>query len=180
MKNIIIGILVTALLICGCITQLPEETRLKINLYENGEVKSLNEIEGLDDILFVTLQKLNLQAKCVFNEERILRIKSSNKVIEIVFNAPKDITISQWVEPEERRHIKTDKNGYRVLENVKVALFILKDNLNEGLEGHVLVGHEFDGKIGYSCWAIRYGDYGEIDKSWVYRVSNLILMDKVS
>ena len=40
-----------------------------------------------------------------------------------------DITISQWVEPEERYHIPTDEKGYRILENVKTAMFILEDNL---------------------------------------------------
>jgi len=37
--------------------------------------------------------------------------------------------ISQWIESEERYHIQTDEKDYRILENVKNALFILEDNL---------------------------------------------------
>ena len=175
MNKIVIGILIViAATISGCIKQVAEEMQLKINFYENGKMISLDEIKELTDILLNTLKRLNLQAKCVFDEERIKKIKTNNEVIELIFNKSRDITISQWIKPEERNHIKTDKNGYRILENVKVALFILKDNLNEGLEGHVLVGHEFKNKITYTCWAIQQRGSKELYKSWVNEVLNLI------
>jgi len=119
--------------------------------------------------------ELNLQAKCVFSEEDIQEIKQKDRVIELIFKKPVDITISQWVEPEERYHIPTDEKGYRILENVKNALFILEDNLGEGLEGHVLVGHKIDGRIGYSCWAIQQEGSKEIDKTWIDGVNKIFL-----
>ena len=87
-----------------------------------------------------------------------------------------NITISQWIEPEERYHIPTDEKGYRILENVKNALFILEDNQERGLEGHILVGHEVGGRIGYSRWAINIKEEGkpELDKSWIDGINRLM------
>jgi len=84
-----------------------------------------------------------------------------------------DVTISQWVEPEERYHIPTDERGYRILKDVKNAIFILGDCL--GLEGHILVGHEVEGRIGYSCWAIQQEGSKEIDKEWVDKINKIFL-----
>ena len=136
----------------------------EIFLWENGKEKFLaGENSDLSSFLLQTLHKLNLQARCAFGEEHIQEIKQNDKVIELRFRHPRNITISQWVEPEERYHIPTDEKGYRILENVENALFILEDNLDEGLEGHILVGHEVEGRIGYSCWAIQQEGSKEID-----------------
>ena len=144
----------------------------KIVLYENGKQEIIDpkseEGEGLASFLTRKLHELNLQVKCVFSEEDIQKIKQKDRVVELIFKKPVDITISQWVEPEERYHIPTDEKGYRILENVKNALFILKDNQERGLEGHILVGHEVKGKIGYSCWAIK-----EIDKTWISEINKI-------
>ena len=144
----------------------------KIVFYENGKQEVIDpkseEGEGLASLLTRKLHELNLQAKCVFSEEDIQKIKQKDRVVELIFKKPIDITISQWVEPEERYHIPTDEKGYRILENVKNAIFILKDNQERGLEGHILVGHEVKGKIGYSCWAIK-----EIDKTWIDEINKI-------
>ncbi len=144
----------------------------KIVSYENCKQEVIDpkseEGKGIASLLTRKLHELNLQARCVFSEEDIQKIKQKDRVVELIFKKPIDITISQWVEPEERYHIPTDEKGYRILENVKNALFILKDNQERGLEGHILVGHEVEGRIGYSCWAISKD--GEIDKSWIKEV----------
>ena len=153
----------------------------QINLYQDGEVRSLNELEGIPDVLLTTLQELDLQARCAFSQERIDEIKQKDTVMELIFKKPVDITISQFVEPEERHHIATDENGYRILERVKTAIFVLEDKLNEGLWAHVLVGHLIPPKMGsghekewtgYSCWAIRQEESNEIDSSWVYEIAS--------
>lgn len=96
------------------------------------------------------LQELNLQATCVFTKEDIIKIKEKDKVVELVFKNPVDITISQRVESEERYHIPVDDKGYRILEDVKTSLFVLEDNQEGGLEAHILVGHKIEGRISYS------------------------------
>lgn len=138
----------------------------QINLCWDGEVSSLDELKGISSVLLTTFQKLNLQARCVFSQERVDEMKRKDKVIELIFRKPVDITISQFIEPEERHHIATDEDGYRILEEVKIAIFILEDKLDEGLEAHVLVGSVHEGKIGYGCWAIKQEGSNELDKSW--------------
>lgn len=145
-----------------------------IVFYKDGKQEIINpkseDGKGIASLLTRKLHELNLQARCVFSEEDIKEIKQKDRVAELIFKKPIDITISQWVEPEERYHIPVDEKGYRILENVKNALFILKDNQErrlegrglEGIEGlgrlgehdlgHVLVGHKIEGRIGYSCW----------------------------
>jgi hypothetical protein len=145
----------------------------QINLYQDGEVSSLNELEGISGVLLTTLQELDLQARCVFSQERIDEIKQKDTVVELIFREPVDITISQFIEEEERHHIATDENGYRILEKVKTAIFILEDKLNEGLWAHVLVGEEHEGKIGYGCWAIQQEESNDIDSSWVYEIASI-------
>ena len=145
-----------------------------ILLWENGSKKLVSENSDLSNFLLQTLHKLNLQARCVFSEEHIQEIKQNNKVIEVRFKYPMNITISQWIEPEERYHIPTDERGYRILENVKNTLFILEDNLSEGLEGHILVGHEVEGRISYSCWAIQQEGNKGIDKTWIDEINKII------
>lgn len=144
----------------------------QINFYQDGEVSSLNELEGISGALLTALQELNLQARCAFSQERIDEIKQKDTVIELIFREPVDITISQFIEQEERHHIATDENEYRILERVKTAIFILEDKLNEGLWAHVLVGSEHEGKVGYGCWAIQQEGSNEIDSSWVYQIAS--------
>jgi len=131
----------------------------KISLWEDGEeqiiVPESSRYIEMGRMLITTLHKLDLQARCVFSRERIEEIKRTDKVVEIAFKQAADFPISQWIEEEERSHIPTDENGYRILENVSSAIFILEDTVDEGLEAHVLVGSEFEGKIGYSCWAVK-------------------------
>jgi len=136
----------------------------RVFLWENGKERFVaGENSPMSNFLFQTLHKLNLQARCVFSEERIQEIKESDKVIEMRFRHPENITISQWIEPQDRDHIKTDKNGYRILGNVESTLFILEDNLNEGLEAHILVGSATEG---WSCWAIQQEGSEVVPEFW--------------
>lgn len=90
-----------------------------------------------------------------FRQGRIDEIKQRDKVIQLICGEPLGIIISQFIEPEERRHITTGKDGYRILEEVRIAILISGDSFNERLEAHVLVGSIREGEIGYSCWAIQ-------------------------
>ena len=148
----------------------------KIVFYENGEQEIVDpkseEGKGIASLLTRKLHELNLQAKCVFSEEDIREIKQKDRVAELIFKKPVDITISQWVEPEE--NIPVDENGYRILENVETAIFILEDNQERGLEAHILVGHRVEGRTGYSCWAIKEEGKPELDKSWIDGINRII------
>ncbi len=144
-------------------------------LWEGGEEKFIaSKNSDLGDFLMQTIHKLNLQARCAFSEERVQKIKQNSKVVELRFRNPVNITISQWVEPEERKHILADEKGYRILRNVKIALFILEDYRDENLEGNILIGHEIEGRIGYSCWAIQKEGSEKIDKTWIYEINKTI------
>ena len=184
-KLMSIGLVLMALLITasGCAmstanpggdeSNIPIISRVEqINLYQDGEVSSLNELEGISGVLLTTLQELDLQARCAFSQERIDEIKQKDTVVELIFREPVDITIPQFIEEEERHHIATDENGYRILEKVKTAIFILEDKLNEGLWAHVLVGSEQEGRIGYGCWAIKQEESNKLDTSWVYEIAS--------
>ena len=152
----------------------------KIIIYENSKQKVIDiesqDGKGLASSLTRKLHELNLQATCILIEEDIQKIKQNDRVAELIFKRPIDITISQWTEPEERYHIPVDEKGYRILENVKTAIFILEDNLDEGSEGDILVGFEFEGKMSYGCWAINIKEEGkpELDKSWIDGVNRLM------
>jgi hypothetical protein len=39
---------------------------------------------------------------------------------------------------------------------------------------HILAGYEVEGRIGYSCWAIRQKGSKEIDKTWIDEVNKII------
>ena len=179
-KIVIIGILVIGImLINGCMGRTEGKLLIEdfeqVNVYEDGRKVSLNETKGMREILVSILKRLNLQAKCIFSEEKIKEIKRNDKVLEVIFTVPINITIFQWVKPEDRNYIKTDVNGYRVLENVKIALFIMKDNLNEALEGSILLGYETEGKVDrYECWAIQRQESKEVDKSWIDEVNKIL------
>ena len=150
----------------------------EIVLLGNGKKEPIDpkSEEGTEIASLLTrkLHELNLQATCVFSKEDIQEIEQKDRSIRLFFKKPIDITISQWVEPEERDHISVDENGYMILENVGTALFIIEDNLDEGLEAHVLIDHKIKGRIGYSCWAIKKEGSQEIEKNWIaeiYRIT---------
>jgi len=150
----------------------------EIVLLGNGKKEPIDpkSEEGTEIASLLTrkLHELNLQATCVFSKEEIQEIEQKDRSVRLFFKKPIDITISQWVEPEDRYHISTDKNGYRILENVGTALFILEDKLDKGLEAHVLIDHKIKGRIGYSCWAIKKEGSQEIEKNWIeeiYRIT---------
>jgi len=151
-----------------------------IVFYEDGKQEIIDlkseDGKGIASLLTRKLHELNLQATCVFSEEDIQEIKQKDRVAELIFKKPVDITISQWTEPEERYHIPTDEKGYRILENVETAIFILEDNQERGLEAHILVGHGVEGRIGYSCWAINIKEEGkpELDKNWIDGINRLM------
>ena len=73
----------------------------KIMFYINGKQEIIDlkseEGKGLASLLTRKLHELNLQVKCVFSEEDIQKIKQKDKVIELIFKKPIDITISQWL-----------------------------------------------------------------------------------
>jgi len=164
-KRILFGILVTALVMVGYgsidyLNKSPivikaeqaEVTVEKIAFWQNGEERNIDpksrEYIDTEKELVSTLEELNLQAEGVFSEERMQKIKRNNRAVEIVFKKADD---------------------FQALKNVKTAIFVLEDNLNEGLEGRVLVGHEIEGNLSYSCWAIqRYNEF--LDKSWIEEV----------
>ena len=151
----------------------------KIIFYEKGKQRVMDTKSeagiGIATLLTRKLHELNLQATCVFGGQDIIEIKQHDKVAELIFKKPVDITISQWVEPEERYHIPIDERGNRILENVETALFILEDNLDEGLEAHILVGYKVEGRIYYSCWAINTKEgKPELDKTWIDGVNRLL------
>ena len=149
-----------------------QEIAATVYLWENGKEKFVaGENSPMSNFLLQTLHRLNLQTRCLLTEERIRDIKERDKVIELRFRNLEDITISQWTEPPDRDYIKTDENGYRILENVKSALFILEDNLGGGLEAHVLVG---SGTEFWSCWAIRQEESNELDKTWINEVAKIL------
>ncbi len=137
-------------------------------IYEKSE-------EGVKiaSLLIHKLCELNLQARCIVSEKDLQGMKKKNKIIELVFKKPVDITISQWIELKERSHIPVDEKGYRILEDVETTLFILEDNLDEGLEAHILIGHGIE-RTGYSCWAIKQEDSNKLDKSWIEEINKLI------
>ena len=174
-RLLIIGLAAISLLgVWGCKPAEEESQEIAgtVYLWENGTETQFvaGENSPMSSFLYQTLRRLNLQTRCLITEERIRDIKNHDKVIEMRFTFTEDITISQWIEPKDRDHIKTDENGFRILENVKNALFILEDNLGGGLEAHVLVG---SGTEFWSCWAI--GKDGEIDKTWIVNLENLLL-----
>ena len=149
----------------------------KIPLWQNGEEQVIDPLQNpkeyiqIGDLLIETLRKLNLQATWAIFEEDIQKIKENDRVIEMTFRFPEDIVISQWIESQDRDHIKTDENGYRILENVESALFILEDNLDDGLVAHVLVG---SGTEGWSCWTIQQEGSNELDKTWIDEVNKIL------
>ncbi len=71
----------------------------KIVFYENGEQEIIDpkSEEGKEMVSLLTrkLHELNLQATCVFSEEDIREIKQKDRVAELIFKKPVDITISQ-------------------------------------------------------------------------------------
>ncbi|MBA7545122.1 hypothetical protein ES705_37485 [subsurface metagenome] len=159
-----------------------EKTKQPVNLLKSEPEKG----DAIATLLTRKLHELNLQATCVFSEEDILKIKQNDRVAQLNFKTPIDITISQWIKPEERYHIPVDEKGYRILGNVETALFILEDNLDEGLEAHILVGHlippepglhDAIEKIGYSCWAINIKEEGkpELDKTWIDGINRIFI-----
>ena len=126
----------------------------KIAMWQNGEEKNIDpessEYNEIGNILIQTLHKLDLQAVCAFTEERVHQeIKRNDKVVEITFKQANDFPIRQWLEPEGR---------YNVLKNVKSAIFILEDNLGEGLEGFILVGSEREDRDERCSWKVTEED----------------------
>lgn len=141
-------------------SQMPWVAQIQnVSLYDHGKVGN---IEGIADELVYVMQRLNLQATCAIFEEDVERVKQEGKIVEVVFKEPVNITISQWIEPEDRGYIPTNASGYRILTDVEKAVFVLRGDY----EGHVLT-KSVDVK-GYGCWAILKD--GEIDKSWVGEV----------
>jgi len=129
-------------------------------LWEDGEEQFVaGPNSDLCNYLLQTLPKINLQ-----------EIKENDKVILLSFRFAEDVTISQWIEPQDRDHIKTDQEGYIILEKFHKALFILADNLDEDLQGHILVYSQTEG---WSCWTIQL-ESGELDKTWIDEINELL------
>lgn len=157
----------------------PEEKNPKtVYLWENGTGKFVaDENSSLSNFLLKTLHRVDLQAKCVFEEERIQRMKKNNRILEMSLRYPENITIIQQIGPNHS-FIPTNDSGYRILENVSDALFILEDNLNEELKGHMLVSYEevkVEGTTNYACWAIKEEASKEIDKTWIDEINSILL-----
>ena len=173
MKRLVIGIVIGVLvvIVIGFVVTINQPNRStndtlpsyvkSITFYDKGQVKPVGDTEGLSDLLIHTLQSVNVQAKCVFTQDDVNRLKANGKLVELVFSKPVDITIAQWVKPEDRSYIPTNESGYRVLKDIETVIFVLDGDL----EGHILTS----GKSRfYSCWAILRN--GSIDKSWTSAV----------
>lgn len=144
-----------------------------ILLWENGEKESVaDEDSPLGKLLLQTLHRLNLQAKYVFDDEKIQELKEGAKLIELIFSDPEDIKISQQVESEERSHIPTDEDGYQILKSVKTAVFVLEDKSANGTQANILISSEGEEKWG--CWAIQEEEGNELDKTWVDEIEALL------
>ncbi len=133
-----------------------------ISLYDHGKVSN---VEGVADELVSVMQRLKIQATCAVFEDDAERLKQEGKVVEITFREPVNITISQWIEPDDRNHIPTNASGYRILTDVKKVVFVLEGDY----KGYVLT--KSTNVEGYGCWAILKDD--EIDKSWIDEVENV-------
>jgi len=134
----------------------------KISLWQFGKEKVIEMDTKLANNLISTLEKVNLQGTCTIFEEDVEKLKQEGRIIEITFREPINVTISQWIEPEDRNHIPINASGYRILTNVEKIVFVLKGDY----EGNILT-KSADVK-GYGCWAISKD--GEIDKSWIKEV----------
>jgi hypothetical protein len=155
------------------VVELPEESyTMSVSFWNHGELVSLrNASKDFDGILLCTAQKVNLQAKCVIFEDRVNLLKQNGKVVEIIFDRPINITIRQWIRPEERNHIPTDANGYRILTSIEKIVFVLEGDL----EGYILT--KSANEMGYGCWAI-WKD-GKIDKSWIEEIETTATQNSV-
>lgn len=141
-------------------------------MWENGEWKLIADYES-PIIVFLedTIRKLNLQVEFPADREKVQEIIKHGKVLEMTYRLPKSFSISQWIEPKDRDHYKTDEKGYRTLEEVETVLFILENNLSKELEAHILVYSHVDWN--WSCWAIKK-EANEIDKSWIKELSEIL------
>jgi hypothetical protein len=122
-----------------------------IVVYRNGTKDIITpedgDFETLDSHLLSTISQIDLQARCVSSEGMIDEIRNSSYAVELVLKEPEGMTISQWIGEEDRRHIRTNEEGYRVLV-VKHALF--------GLDGEYGNNIFISSGVGdWSCWAIN-------------------------
>lgn len=140
---------------------------VRVFMWENEEWEFITADQNSPLIVFLeeTLHRLNFQVNCTIDYKKVQEIIEHDKVLEMTYRFPKSFSISQWIEPKDRDHIKTDEKGYRILEEVGSVLFILEDNLDEGLEAHILVYSHTDWN--WSCWMIKKEGVNEIDKSWI-------------
>jgi len=144
---------------------------VRVFLWENGESRFVGSPQSaLTAYLLQTLHRANLQLRCGFTDEQLEEIKNNGLSLELSYRFHEDILTSQWIEPENRDFIKTDEDGYRILEEVKRVFFILEDPLDTGLKAHFLV----EESQGRSCWAIQ--KEGEVDESWVEEVKRYLLI----
>lgn len=141
-------------------------------LWEDGREQFIASSQSnLTNFLIQTFHRINHQINCSLNEENAQEIKENDKVVVLSYRFTEDITINQWIKPELRDGVKTDEEGYRILEKIRSAIFILKDDLNEGLEAQILV-HSLNDD-GWSCWAIQQD--GELDESWIEEIGRFLL-----
>ncbi|MFH1036486.1 MAG: hypothetical protein ABIG29_00940 [Candidatus Nealsonbacteria bacterium] len=189
--GIIIAILISAISLIvwqNChrpviITETPESSTEEmvgnLVLYANGRWGAIYEGDEkgkrIASLLIRKLHGLNLQAKCIISEEDLQGMKEENKILELVFKRPVDITVSQWIDPEDRSYIPVDENGYRILEDAGDVLFVLKDNSGRGLEANILIGYGTAIRTGYGCWAIKQKGSDELDKTWIEEIETLLL-----
>jgi len=144
----------------------------KISVWNHGkeDIFPLTSIKPpytkLGNLLLSIIENTNLQAKCAFFDEDVDMLKNLEKVVEVKFKEPVNITISQWIEPEDKHYIPTNDKGYRVLVNVEKIVFVLEGRFR----GHILT--KSANMQGYGCWAIKKD--GKIDSSWINEVENAI------
>ncbi|MCZ7399076.1 MAG: hypothetical protein O8C62_05245 [Candidatus Methanoperedens sp.] len=176
---VLIGILfIGIVLVSGCTIKEKSSENVSTPIPASTPTPSpLEEKNPKTVYLWKTLHRVDIQAKCVFSQERVQRMKKNDTILEMSFRFPENITISQQIGPNHS-FIPANESGYRILENVSDALFILEDNLNEELKGHILVSYEevkVEGTTNYACWAVREEGSKEIDKTWIDEINTILL-----
>ena len=85
------------------------------------------------------------------------------------------ITIKQWIAPENRDEIKTDDDGYRILEGIREAWFVMSNDTGEGLDGHIYItSNNKEGIAVWSGFAIKQPGSNELDKSWIEKANKFL------
>jgi len=165
------------------ITPQPEGCTLQMRcvfLWEKGSSEFIATTRSpLSEALSEILNKLNKEIACEINDNGINEILENGNVIELKIRHGDSITIGQLVSQELRDHLKSNEAGYRIVENVRAAFFILSDSSEAELKAHVILrswnqeayGHD------WSCWIIQEEIAIEPNQEWIKEIYNHLYND---